>query len=197
MPSKKKAEAQPRRRSRPGKGEPKTAGRERVPARGRITLRPERIQLTAGAGHQRAAIDSRQGASLRPERIQSASRGSEPGGRSAPAWRRLSEAEVETAMADLLGWRLAADRRSIGCALRFPAYPLAVVFLNLVTSLAEFSAYYPEIAVRGPRVSLRLASPEGRGLTAEVFSFAHALDGAAELGRAALGSAAGDREARP
>ena len=70
--------------------------------------------------------------------------------------------------------------------MRFPAYPLAVVFLNLVTSLAEFSAYYPEIAVRGPRVSLRLASPEGRGLTAEVFSFAHALDGAAELGRAAV-----------
>jgi len=150
MATKKKAQAQPHRRT---------------------TLRPERIQLTAGV--------------------------SEPGGRSAPAWRRLSEAEVETAMADLPGWRLAADRRSIGCALRFPAYPLAVVFLNLVTSLAEFSAYYPEIAVRGPRVSLRLASPEGRGLTAEVFSFAHALDGAAELGRAALGSAAGDREARP
>ena len=150
MATKKKAQAQPHRRT---------------------TLRPERIQLTAGV--------------------------SEPGGRSAPAWRRLSEAEIETEMTDLPGWRLAADRRSIGCALRFRAYPLAVVFLNLVTSLAEFSAYYPEIAVRGPRVSLRLASSQrGRGLTTEVFSFAHALDGAAELGRAALGSAAGDREAR-
>ena len=39
--------------------------------------------------------------SLRPERIQSALRGSEPGSRSKPASRRLSEAEIETKMADL------------------------------------------------------------------------------------------------
>ena len=89
-------------------------------------------------------------------------------------------------MAELPGWRLAADRRSIGCALQFPAYPMAVVFLNLVTGLAELSAYYPEIAVRGPRVSLRLASPQRGGLTAEVFEFAGALVSAINLGRAAV-----------
>ena len=161
MPSKKKAQAQPRRRSRPAKGD-----------------------TTAKRG--RAVVDPRQGTSLRPERIQSASRGSEPGGRSRPAGRRLSEAEIETELAELPRWRLAADRRSIGCAVRFPAYPLAVVFLNLVTGLAELSAYYPEIAVRGLRVSLRLALPQGGGLTAEVFEFARALDGAIELGRAAV-----------
>ena len=61
-----------------------------------------------------------------------------------------------------------------------------MVFLNLVTGLAELSAYYPEIAVRGPRVSLRLAAPQGGGLTAEVFEFARTLDGAVELGRGAV-----------
>ena len=156
MASKKKAQAQPRQRTQPAKAKAPTE-RGRAAATGPKT-------------------------SLRPERIQSALRGSEPGGRSKPAGRRLSEAEIETEMADLPSWRLAADRRSIGCAMCFPAYPLAEVFLNLVTSLAELSAYYPEIAVRGPRVSLRLASPQGRGLTAEVFEFAHALDGASQLG---------------
>ena len=145
---------------------------------------------------KKAQAQPRQRTTLRPERIQLTAGVSEPGGRSAPSGRPLSEAEIETAMADLPGWRLAANRRSIGCALRFPAYPLAVVFLNLVTSLAEFSAYYPEIAVRGPRVSLRLASSQrGRGLTTEVFSFAHALDGAAELGRAAVAGVGTAQEA--
>ena len=54
MPSKKKAEAQPRRRT---------------------TLRPERIQLTAGV--------------------------SKPGSQSRPTGRRLSKADIETEMADL------------------------------------------------------------------------------------------------
>ena len=89
-------------------------------------------------------------------------------------------------MSELPGWRLAADRRSIGCAVQFPAYPMAVVFLNLVTGLAELSAYYPEIAVRGPRVSLRLASRQRGGLTSEVLEFARTLDGAINLGRAAV-----------
>ena len=61
-----------------------------------------------------------------------------------------------------------------------------MVFLNLVTGLAELSAYYPEIAVRRPQVSLRLASPQRGGLTPEVFEFARALDGAIDLGRAAV-----------
>ena len=146
---------------------------------------------------KKAEAQSRRRTTLRPERIQLTAGVSEPGGRSAPSGRRLSEPEIETEMADLPGWRLAVDWRSIGCAFCFWAYSLAVVFFNLVTSLAEFSAYYPEIAVRGPWVSLWLALLEGRGLTAEVFFFVHALDGAAELGRAALGSAVGDREARP
>ena len=160
MPSKKKAQAQPHRRSRPAKVEAPT-GRGRPGASG-------------------------PGTSLRPERIQSALRGSEPGGRSRPAGRRLSDAEIETELDELPGWRLAGDRRSIGCAFHFFAYPLAVVFLNLVTGLAELSAYYLEIVVRGPRVSLRLASPQRGGLTAEVFEFVCALDGAIELGRVAV-----------
>lgn len=120
------------------------------------------------------------GGELRPERIQ----------------RRLSAGAIEAHLASLPGWRLAADRRSIGCALSFPAYPLAIVFLNLVTGLAELSGYYPEIAVRGARVSLRLAAPRGGGLTAEIFEFARLVEGTSALagGASARGRAVAEAD---
>jgi pterin-4a-carbinolamine dehydratase len=111
-----------------------------------------------------------------------------------PRRRGLSAEAIEAHLAGLPGWRLAADRRSISCALSFPAYPLAVVFLNLITGLAELSGYYPDIAVRGARVSLRLVAPRGGGLTADVFGFARTLEDAGALGRArwAPGGRAGE-----
>jgi pterin-4a-carbinolamine dehydratase len=109
--------------------------------------------------------------------------------------RRLGAAEAAAEMADLPDWRLAADRRSLGCSIRFSAYPLAVMFLNLVTGLAELTATYPDISVRGTRVSLRLVAPRGGGLTGAHFAFAHALQGTIGLSRAVMARRAAARPA--
>lgn len=116
---------------------------------------------------------TRPAADLRPERTQLKPEPAAPN--------PLTPKQRAEQLAKLPGWRLAADGRSIACTLSFPAYPLVIVFLNLVTSLAELARYYPEIAVRGMRVTLRLKARTRGGLTAAEFSFADALDGGREL----------------
>jgi pterin-4a-carbinolamine dehydratase len=132
-----------------------------APARGRSTKR---------RGRPGPAPDP-----LRPERTQ----------------QRLAPAEVQDRLAAVPGWELTADARAIERTVRFPAYPLLVTALNLVTGLAELSATYPEIEVRDTRLTIRLPalpadtadSGGAGGLTARDLDFALALDGLSELGR--------------
>ena len=107
------------------------ATKTKVDAKTRGRSRPTQDSPTAKREHKNDGAPEK--ASLRPERIQLKADSAEPAGAGPATQGRLSEEEIETAMAELPGWRLAADRRSIGCALQFPAYPMAVVFLNLVT----------------------------------------------------------------
>jgi pterin-4a-carbinolamine dehydratase len=123
-------------------------------------------------------------APLQPAQDQPAAQGMTAMAGPEPSQRLLAEQELENEVATLPRWRLAADRRSISCTFFFPTFSLAVTFLSLITGLAELSAFYPEIALRESRISLRLASPQGRGLTSEAFTFARALEGASQLGGA-------------
>lgn len=122
------------------------------------SLRPERIQSRTPPGDGPRA--------LKPERVE----------------RRLTSDQMTELLAGLPGWRLSADGLALETAVAFPAFPLAVMFVNLVGALAEITHRYPRIEVDGPRVSLRLVSPRARGLTDADFELARAIGGGAELG---------------
>lgn len=136
----------------------------------------------ADALPKRKAGTARRRTNLRPERTQLRPERTQP--RLAPAGTRRRPAAPP-------GWELTADARAIERTVHFPAFPVLVTALNLVTGLAQLSAVYPEIEVRDTRLTLRLpappAGPAGTGsagkMPAAHFDFALALSGLTELGR--------------
>ena len=79
----------------------------------------------------------------------------------APA--RLSDAEVQAALADLDGWDRSGDaiRKSFTRA----SFPDAIVFVVQVGFIAEAANHHPDIDIRWRTVDLLLTTHDAGGLT--------------------------------
>lgn len=86
----------------------------------------------------------------------------------------LSEAEVQTRLASLPGWR--RDGARIQRSYLFPGFAAAVAFVQRVAEAAEREDHHPDIDIRYDEVTLALSTHSEGGLTARDFALATAFD---------------------
>lgn len=73
--------------------------------------------------------------------------------------------EVDAALADLPGWVLAADGRSIGRDFRFADFPAAFGFMTAVALGAQALDHHPDWSNSYSAVSMRLTTHDVGGVT--------------------------------
>lgn len=92
---------------------------------------------------------------------------------------RLTDDELGRALPQLRGWNVANE--ALVRALTFSTFADAMAFANLVADVAEEAAHYPELALAGSTLTLRLRTPEEDGITARDLALARRIN--ALLGR--------------
>ena len=107
---------------------------------------------------------------------------------------QLSEAERESALAELYDWSLRADGLAITRELKFGDFSEAFGFMTRVALAAEKADHHPEWSNVYNRVSVTLTTHDAGGLSARDVALARVIDGmVGELGkRASTGSARAD-----
>jgi 4a-hydroxytetrahydrobiopterin dehydratase len=97
---------------------------------------------------------------------------------------KLSDAELETFLADTEGWTFLAN--AIHRDFAFPGFRSAIAFVNRVAELAEGAGHHPDIEIHYDRVSLSLSTHDAGGVTEKDIALA------AEIDRAAMGGTPAD-----
>ena len=88
----------------------------------------------------------------------------------------LSDAEIQTRLADLEGWHLADG--AIEREWKLDDFAAAVAFVNRVADLAERANHHPDILIHGwNKVRLTLSTHSEGGLTDSDFALAASIDG--------------------
>jgi 4a-hydroxytetrahydrobiopterin dehydratase len=92
---------------------------------------------------------------------------------------RLESAAVDEEMADLEGWTLADDRKSIARSFKFANFREAFGFMTECALAAEKFDHHPEWFNVYSRVDVTLTTHDVGGLTEQDFRMAKAMDRAA------------------
>ena len=87
---------------------------------------------------------------------------------------RLSDAEIETALAGLPGWTRNGD--GIERGYRFADFTHAFAFMARVALLAEKADHHPEWSNVWNKVEVRLTTHDAGGITAKDIALATAID---------------------
>jgi 4a-hydroxytetrahydrobiopterin dehydratase len=93
---------------------------------------------------------------------------------------KLSEAAVQTAVAELPGWRPEAGE--LVREFTFPDFVAAMVFVNKAAEAAESAGHHPDIDIRYNRVRMAMVTHDAGGITQLDVQMAGRLG---ELGRLA------------
>jgi len=115
-------------------------------------LRPERI----GSKLKSERVQSR----LKPERVQT----------------RLRPERIQAQLEELPGWELAGDGRALERAYLFPTIHAAVAFVALIAEIGEAEGYVPDVDLRHPEVTLRVATSAEGGVTELDFEVARRFE---------------------
>ncbi|MDV7083599.1 4a-hydroxytetrahydrobiopterin dehydratase [Rhodococcus sp. IEGM 248] len=75
----------------------------------------------------------------------------------------LSDGEIDTALAELPGWRRAGD--SLVRTVESPSFPEAVELVRKVAESAEAANHHPDIDIRWRKVTYTLSTHSAGGLT--------------------------------
>ena len=75
----------------------------------------------------------------------------------------LSDGEIDTALAELPGWRRAGD--SLVRTVESPSFPAAVELVRKVAEAAEAANHHPDIDIRWRKVTYTLSTHSAGGLT--------------------------------
>ncbi|AII05111.1 4a-hydroxytetrahydrobiopterin dehydratase [Rhodococcus wratislaviensis] len=75
----------------------------------------------------------------------------------------LSDGEIDTALAELPGWRRAGD--SLVRTVESPSFPDAVELVGKVAEAAEAANHHPDIDIRWRKVTYTLSTHSAGGLT--------------------------------
>lgn len=95
-----------------------------------------------------------------------------------------SDAEIETALAELPGWERAGDEitKSFGRA----SFPDAIAFVTRIGFLAEANDHHPDLDIRWRTVRVALSTHDAGGITTKDLSLARAIELAAVASGAAV-----------
>lgn len=88
----------------------------------------------------------------------------------------LTKTEAERLMAELTGWDLLRDGKSIEKDLVFKNFDKAMDFVNTVADIAEFEQHHPDIDIRYNKVKLVLSTHSIGGLSRNDFILAAKID---------------------
>ena len=88
----------------------------------------------------------------------------------------LSKAAATRLLAELVGWELARDAKSISKEILFKNFDKAMDFVNMVADAAEFEGHHPDIDIRYNKVRLALSTHSIGGLTENDFILASKID---------------------
>jgi 4a-hydroxytetrahydrobiopterin dehydratase len=91
----------------------------------------------------------------------------------------LTPDAITAALADLSGWTLADDGRSMHRSLRFGSFREAFGFMTEIALAAEKLDHHPEWTNVYSRVDVKLTTHDSKGLTQRDITLARAIDTAA------------------
>ncbi|MDT2008339.1 4a-hydroxytetrahydrobiopterin dehydratase [Rhodococcus jostii] len=86
----------------------------------------------------------------------------------------LSDGEIDTALAELPGWRRAGD--SLVRTVESPSFPEAVELVRKVAEAAEAANHHPDIDIRWRKVTYTLSTHSAGGLTQRDLDLAAQID---------------------
>lgn len=89
---------------------------------------------------------------------------------------RLSDAERDSALAELPEWRLREDGLAIERRFRFADFSEAFAFMTRVALLAETQDHHPEWSNVYNRVEITLTTHDAKGLSIRDVKLAKAID---------------------
>lgn len=89
---------------------------------------------------------------------------------------KLSDAEIQSALAELPGWSL--DGGMLVKTYEHPSFPEAIVFVNAVAHLAELANHHPDVDIRYTKITLRLVTHDSGGITAKDVALAKEVEAA-------------------
>ena len=93
------------------------------------------------------------------------------------ATKKMSEAQVESAIKDLPEWSAVSE--TIQRTYQFASFVEAMGFVNKVAEAAEADQHHPDILIRYNKVTLTLSTHDAGGITKKDFALAKKIDGMA------------------
>lgn len=87
---------------------------------------------------------------------------------------RLTQAQIDQALASLSGW--SQQGNAIVRTFTLRSFPAALAFACAVGHLAERADHHPDILIQYKRVTLTLSTHSAGGLTAKDFALASEID---------------------
>jgi 4a-hydroxytetrahydrobiopterin dehydratase len=97
------------------------------------------------------------------------------GGRVDNGWMpKLSEPDIDAALAQLPGWQREGDE--IMRMYELPSFPEAIEFVRRIADLAEAADHHPDLDIRYRKVRAALTTHDQGGLTALDFELARDID---------------------
>lgn len=84
----------------------------------------------------------------------------------------LEKNEAVRLMAEITGWSLSKDAKSIEKEIIFKNFDKAMDFVNMVADLAEFEGHHPDIEIHYNKVRFVLSTHSIKGLTENDFILA-------------------------
>jgi 4a-hydroxytetrahydrobiopterin dehydratase len=90
---------------------------------------------------------------------------------------KLSQSEIDQALADAGGWRQQGNE--ISRTYTLPSFPAALVFASAVGHLAERANHHPDFLIQYTKVTLTLSTHSAGGLTDKDFALANEINGLA------------------
>ena len=92
---------------------------------------------------------------------------------------KLSDAEVQGALAKLNGWSLANGE--ITKTFEMPSFPAAIALVNGVAELAEEQGHHPDMDIRYNRVRFGLVTHDAGGITLQDIELAQGIEQQAQF----------------
>jgi len=84
----------------------------------------------------------------------------------------MTASQAHGYMAQVLGWKLSTDTKSISRHYEFEDFTAAMSFINKVAELAESEGHHPDIAISYNKVDLKLSTHAIGGLSENDFILA-------------------------
>ena len=88
----------------------------------------------------------------------------------------LEREAAERLSAELTGWELSKNMKSLSKDMVFKDFDKAMDFVNMVADLAEFEGHHPDIDIRYNKVRLVLSTHAIKGLSENDFILAAKID---------------------